>query len=229
MIYLFDDTKQSYISDKINLLEYTDVIEHVSQASLNDVLQMEPALLNAEWIFIHKSFKDSDGGLRKVFEKVSYDIANDGDDVPLLWFSDEDLANPHIDEDCDNFIDGYKKSVFYSRLSKFLEDRRQTGHSKIELLLYGEGQAQLTPVVAAENLLNDLRDKDNNELVSLAELSSSDLMHLVNTSRPQIGIEYLTIVKKIENGEMTVKEFRENIRSIAESYIVYGTNIHNWK
>lgn len=229
MIYLFDDTKQSYISDKINLLEYTDVIEHVSQASLNDVLQMEPALLNAEWIFIHKSFKDSDGGLRKVFEKVSYDIANDGDDVPLLWFSDEDLANPHIDEDCDNFIDGYKKSVFYSRLSKFLEDRRQTGHSKIELLLYGEGQAQRTPVVAAENLLNDLRDKDNNELVSLAELSSSDLMHLVNTSRPQIGIEYLTIVKKIENGEMTVKEFRENIRSIAESYIVYGTNIHNWK
>jgi hypothetical protein len=190
---------------------------------------MEPALLNAEWIFIHKSFKDSDGGLRKVFEKVSYDIANDGDDVPLLWFSDEDLANPHIDEDCDNFIDGYKKSVFYSRLSKFLEDRRQTGHSKIELLLYGEGQAQLTPVVAAENLLNDLRDKDNNELVSLAELSSSDLMHLVNTSRPQIGIEYLTIGKKIENGEMTVKEFRENIRSIAESYIVYGTNIHNWK
>lgn len=229
MIYLFDDTKQSYISEKINLLEYTDVIEHVSQASLNDVLQMEPALLNAEWIFIHKSFKDSDGGLRKVFEKVSYDIANDGDDVPLLWFSDEDLANPHIDEDCDNFIDGYKKSVFYSRLSKFLEDRRQTGHSKIELLLYGEGQEQLTPVVAAENLLNDLRDKDNNEFVSLAELSSSDLMHLVNTSRPQIGIEYLTIVKKIENSEMTVKEFRENIRSIAESYIVYGTNIHNWK
>jgi hypothetical protein len=229
MIYLFDDTNPRYITQYINLLEYTDVIEHVSGACLNDVLQMEPALLDAEWIFIHKSFKDSDGRPRKVFEKVSYDIANDGDDVPLLWFSDEDLANPHIDEDCDNFIDGYKKSVFYSRLSKFLEDRRQTGHSKIELLLYGEGQEQLTPVVAAENLLNDLRDKDNNELVSLAELSSSDLMHLVNTSRPQIGIEYLTIVKKIENGEMTVKEFRENIRSIAESYIVYGTNIHNWK
>lgn len=229
MIYLFDDTNPRYIAQYINLLQYTDVIEHVSQACLNDVLQMEPALLDAEWIFIHKSFKDSDGRPRKVFEKVSYDIANDGDDVPLLWFSDEDLANPHIDEDCDNFIDGYKKSVFYSRLSKFLEDRRQTGHSKIELLLYGEGQEQLTPVVAAENLLNDLRDKDNNELVSLAELSSSDLMHLVNTSRPQIGIEYLTIVKKIENSEMTVKEFRENIRSIAESYIVYGTNIHNWK
>lgn len=229
MIYLFDDTNPRYIAQYINLLQYTDVIEHVSQACLNDVLQMEPALLDAEWIFIHKSFKDSDGRPRRVFEKVSYDIANDGDDVPLLWFSDEDLANPHIDEDCDNFIDGYKKSVFYSRLSKFLEDRRQTGHSKIELLLYGEGQEQLTPVVAAENLLNDLRDKDNNELVSLAELSSSDLMHLVNTSRPQIGIEYLTIVKKIENSEMTVKEFRENIRSIAESYIVYGTNIHNWK
>lgn len=132
MIYLFDDTNQRYITQYINLLEYTDVIEHVNQACLSDVLQMEPALQDAEWIFVHKSFKDSDGGPRRVFEKLSYDIANDGDDVPLLWFSDEDLAEPHIDEDCNNFIDGYKKSVFYSRLSKFLEDRRRCGEAKIE-------------------------------------------------------------------------------------------------
>ena len=229
MIYLFDDTKESYIADKINLLEYTDVIEHVSEACVSDVMQMEPALQSAEWIFIHKSFKDSDGGPRKVFKKVSYDIANDGDDVPLLWFSDEDLAEPHVDEDCDNFIDSYKKSVFYTRLPKFLEDRRRTGVSKIELLLYGEGLEQRTPVIAAETLLNNLRDKEDSALFSLSEISTSELMYLVNTSRPQIGLEYLSIVKKIENGEITVKEFRENIRSIAESYIVYGTNIHNWK
>lgn len=229
MIYLFDDTNPRYIAQYINLLEYTDVIEHVSGACLNDVLQMEPALLDAEWIFIHKSFKDSDGRPRKVFEKVSYDIANDGDDVPLLWFSDEDLAEPHVDEDCANFIDGYKKSVFYSRLSKFLENRRKTGSCKIELLLFGEGLEQRTPVIAAETLLNDIRDKDDTAFVSLSEISSSELMYLINTSRPQIGLEYLAIVKKIENGEISVKEFRENIRSIAESYIVYGTNIHNWK
>ena len=229
MIYLFDDTNSRYIAQYINLLEYTDIIEHVSQACLNDVLQMEPALLDAEWIFIHKSFQDSDGRPRKVFEKVSYDIANDGDDVPLLWFSDEDLAEPHVDEDCDNFIDGYKKSVFYSRLPKFLEDRRKTGRTKIELLLFGEGLEQRTPIIAAETLLNDIRDKEDSTFVSLSEISSTELMYLINTSRPQIGLEYLSIVKKIENGEITVKEFRENIRSIAESYIVYGTNIHNWK
>jgi hypothetical protein len=190
---------------------------------------MEPALQDAEWIFIHKSFKDSDGGPRRVFEKVSYSIANDGDDVPLLWFSDEDLAEPHIDEDCDNFIDGFKKSVFYSRLSKFLEERRRNGSSKIELLLFGEGLEQRTPIIAAETLLNDLRAKDEDAILLLSEISSSELMYLVNTSRPQIGIEYLSLIKKIDAGEITVKEFRENIRSIADSYIVYGTNIHNWK
>lgn len=229
MIYLFDDTDPRYISEYINLLEYTDVIEHVSKACLSDVLQLEPALRDAEWIFIHKSFKDSDGGPRRVFEKVSYSIANDGDDVPLLWFSDEDLAEPHIDEDCDNFIDGFKKSVFYSRLSKFLEERRRNGSSKIDLLLFGEGLEQRTPIIAAETLLNDLRAKDEDAILSLSEISSSELMYLVNTSRPQIGIEYLSLVKKIDGGEITVKEFRENIRSIADSYIVYGTNIHNWK
>jgi hypothetical protein len=229
MIYLFDDTNPRYISEYIDLLEYTDVIEHVSRACLSDVLQMEPALQDAEWIFIHKSFKDSDGGPRRVFEKVSYSIANDGDDVPLLWFSDEDFAEPHIDEDSDNFIDGFKKSVFYSRLSKFLEERRRNGSSKIELLLFGEGLEQRTPIIAAETLLNDLRAKDEDAVLSLSEISSSELMYLVNTSRPQIGIEYLSLIKKIDAGEITVKEFRENIRSIADSYIVYGTNIHNWK
>lgn len=229
MIYLFDDTNQRYITQYINLLEYTDVIEHVNQACLSDVLQMEPALQDAEWIFVHKSFKDSDGGPRKVFEKLSYDIANDGDDVPLLWFSDEDLAEPHIDEDCNNFIDGYKKSVFYSRLSKFLEDRRRCGEAKIELLLFGEGLEQRTPIHAAETLLNDLRAKNEDDVVTLSEISSSELMYLINTSRPQVGVEYLSIVNRIENGDVKVKELRENIRSIAESYIVYGTNTHNWK
>ena len=102
-------------------------------------------------------------------------------------------------------------------------------NTKIELLLFGEGLEQRTPIIAAETLLNDLRAKDEDAILSLSEISSSELMYLVNTSRPQIGIEYLSLIKKIDAGEITVKEFRENIRSIADSYIVYGTNIHNWK
>lgn len=229
MIYLFDDTNPRYISERINLQEFTDVIEHVSQAGLEDVLILEPALKEAEWIFIHKSFKDSDGGLRRVFEKISYDIASDGDEVPLLWFSDEDPAEPHADEDCTNFIDKYKKSVFYSRLSAFLEDRRKTGEVNIELLLFGEGLEQRTPVVVAEKILTNLRCKDDNDKVSLSDISSSDLMYLINTSRPQIGVEYLSIMRDVESGKISVKDFKQNIRRVAESFIVYGTNIYNWK
>lgn len=229
MIYLFDDTNPQYISERINLLEFTDVIEYVSRASVDDILLMEPALREAEWIFVHKSFRDSVGGSKKVFEKVSYDIANDGDDVPLLWFSDEDIAEPHIDEYSNNFIDGYKKSIFYSRLCAFLEDRRKNKSANIGLLLYGEGLEQRTPVLIAEALLNAIRSKDGGQVMTMSDISTSDLMYLINISRPAINTEYASVVRKIENGEMFVKDFKDNIKRIADSFIIYGTNIYNWQ
>ena len=229
MIYLFDDTNEAYISQYIRLLEFTDVLVHMSRISGREVKLMEPALINAEWIFVHKSFKDSEGGPRDVYKYVVNTVADYGDEVPLILFSDEDRPNPVIDRDCKNLIESYKKSVFYSRLASFLENRRSTGIANIDLLLYGAG-AEVDKVTSSGNrLLAAVRGKNDDDTVCVGDFLPSDLMYIINCARPAIGIEYSQLAELIERGEIAVGEYRRNLRELIESYIVYGTNIHSWK
>ena len=229
MIYLFDDTSDLYISKYINILEFTDVLVHISGISGREVKLMEPSLRNAEWIFIHKSFKDSEGGPREVYDYVVNDIADYGDEVPLILFSDEDRPEPQIDRDYKNLIEAYKKSVFYSRLSSFLENRRMSGETKIDLLLYGAGVEIDKVAESGTRILTANRTKDDDDIIRLEDFSAADMMYVINSARPNIEIEYATLMQLIEQGRISARTLRRNINGIIESFIVYGTNIHHWE
>lgn len=229
MIYLFDDTSDLYISKYINTLEFTDVLVHVSAISGGEVKLMEPSLRNAEWIFIHKSFKDSEGGPREVYDYVVNEIADYGDEVPLILFSDEDRPEPQIDRDYKNLIEAYKKSVFYSRLSSFLENRRMSGEAKIDLLLYGSGVEIEKVAESGGRILTANRTKADGDIISLEDFSAADMMYVINSARPNIEIEYATLMQLVEQGRVSAGELRRNINGIIESFIVYGTNIHHWE
>ena len=229
MIYLFDDTSDLYISKYINTLEFTDVLVHVSAVSGREVKLMEPSLRNAEWIFIHKSFKDSEGGPREVYDYVVNDIADYGDEVPLILFSDEDRPEPQIDRDYKNLIEAYKKSVFYSRLSSFLENRRSLGEAKIDLLLYGAGVEVEKVTESGGRILTSNRTKADDDIISLYDFSAADMMYVINSARPNIEMEYATLMQLIEQGRISARTLRRNINGIIESFIVYGTNIHHWE
>ena len=229
MIYLFDDTSDLYISKYINTLEFTDVLVHVSAVSGREVKLMEPSLRGAEWIFIHKSFKDSEGGPREVYDYVVNDIADYGDEVPLILFSDEDRPEPQIDRDYKNLIEAYKKSVFYSRLSSFLENRRSLGEATIDLLLYGAGVEVEKVTESGGRILTSNRTKADNDIISLDDFSAADMMYVINSARPNIEMEYATLMQLIEQGRISARTLRRNINGIIESFIVYGTNIHHWE
>lgn len=229
MIYLFDDTSDLYISKYINTLEFTDVLVHVSAVSGREVKLMEPSLRGAEWIFIHKSFKDSEGGPREVYDYVVNDIADYGDEVPLILFSDEDRPEPQIDRDYKNLIEAYKKSVFYSRLSSFLENRRSLGEAKIDLLLYGAGVEVEKVTESGGRILTSNRTKADDDIISLDDFSAADMMYVINSARPNIEMEYATLTQLIEQGRISARTLRRNINGIIESFIVYGTNIHHWE
>ena len=229
MIYLFDDTSDLYISKYINTLEFTDVLVHVSAVSGREVKLMEPSLRNAEWIFIHMSFKDSEGGPREVYDYVVNDIADYGDEVPLILFSDEDRPEPQIDRDYKNLIEAYKKSVFYSRLSSFLENRRSLGEAKIDLLLYGAGVEVEKVTESGGRILTSNRTKADDDIISLDDFSAADMMYVINSARPNIEMEYATLMQLIEQGRISARTLRRNINGIIESFIVYGTNIHHWE
>ena len=229
MIYLFDDTSDLYISKYINTLEFTDVLVHVSAVSGREVKLMEPSLRGAEWIFIHKSFKDSEGGPREVYDYVVNDIADYGDEVPLILFSDEDRPEPQIDRDYKNLIEAYKKSVFYSRLSSFLENRRSLGEAKIDLLLYGAGVEVEKVTESGGRILTSNRTKADDDIISLDDFSAADMMYVINSARPNIEMEYATLTQLIEQGRISARTLRRNINGIIESFIVYGTNRHHWE
>lgn len=229
MIYLFDDTSGLYISKYINTLEFTDVLVHVSAISGGEVKLMEPSLRNAEWIFIHKSFKDSEGGPREVYDYVVNEIADYGDEVPLILFSDEDRPEPQIDRDYKNLIEAYKKSVFYSHLSSFLENRRMSGEAKIDLLLYGAGVEIEKVTESGGRILTANRTKADGDIIGLEDFSAADMMYVINSARPNIEIEYATLMQLVEQGKVSAGALRRNINGIIESFIVYGTNIHHWE
>lgn len=229
MIYLFDDTNEMYIQKFFQPLEFTDVLVYKSCVSGREVRLMEPSLSNAEWIFIHKSFKDSEGGPREVYDYIVNDIADYGDEIPLILFSDEDRPTPIIDKESKNLIESYKKSVFYSRLASFLENRRISGMANIELLLYGVGGEIEKIINAGIKLLTAVRTKGETEKLSLADISVTDLMCLINSARPNIGIEYSVLMQRIETLSIRVGDYRSNIKAIIESFIEYGTNIYSWK
>jgi hypothetical protein len=63
----------------------------------------------------------------------------------------------------------------------------------------------------------------------MEDVSSADLMYLINSARPEIKIEFAQLVELIENGQVSIAQYRYNIREVIESYIVYGANIHSWK
>ena len=229
MTYPFADTSDLYIPKYINTLEFTDVLVHVSAVSGREVKLMEPSLRGAEWIFIHKSFKDSEGGPREVYDYVVNDIADYGDEVPLILFSDEDRPEPQIDRDYKNLIEAYKKSVFYSRLSSFLENRRSLGEAKIDLLLYGAGVEVEKVTESGGRILTSNRTKADDDIISLDDFSAADMMYVINSARPNLEMEYATLMQLIEQGRISARTLRRNINGIIESFIVYGTNIHHWE
>ena len=203
MIYLFDDTSGLYISKYINTLEFTVVLVHVSAISGWEVKLMEPSLRNAEWIFIHKSFKDSEGGPREVYDYVVNEIADYGDEVPLILFSDEDRPEPQIDRDYKNLIEAYKKSVFYSRLSSFLENRRMAGEAKSDLLLFGAGVDIEKVAESGGRILTANRTIAYGDIIGLEDFSAADMMYVINSARPNIEIEYATLMQLVEQGRVS--------------------------
>jgi hypothetical protein len=55
------------------------------------------------------------------------------------------------------------------------------------------------------------------------------MMYVINSARPNIGMEYATLMQLIEQGRISARTLRRNINGIIESFIVYGTNIHHWE
>jgi hypothetical protein len=103
------------------------------------------------------------------------------------------------------------------------------GEAKIDLLLYGAGVEVEKVTESGGRILTSNRTKADNNIISLDDFSAADMMYVINSARPNIEMEYATLMQLIEQGRISARTLRRNINGIIESFIVYGTNIHHWE
>lgn len=228
MIYLFDDTDQKYIDKHIDFNEYSDVITFVHRAKSSDIDVYEHALKKADCILIHRSFRDLDDvNKNTVYEKVINDISNLGYSIPLVIYSDGDREVADFKND--RFLRQIKKLKVYERLKLFLDEYRRSKTIDLRILGYGETNVLQTVIESANIILSKIRFNRPEEVLRPEMLAEIRLKDLIERSQPSLGISYLELLFKIENGEVMIGKFRENINSIVKSFNNYGKNLYTWQ
>ena len=216
MIYLIDDTPQSQISTFLNLEDYSDILDRREDLSLEDA----DYLMDADCILIHTSYHN-----RSVLNKIRETVCDFGDNVPLVMFSDSDLPEPVFDGENRNFIEKIKKNVMYSMLPGFLQYYRGSGKADLNVLAYGEQWIRKEVNTMASKLLSKIMFLKGDSPLDKDDIDAESLMTILNLSQPEIGVTLYDILED----EQTVKEFRENINAITESFNTYGKNVYHWK
>lgn len=216
MIYLIDDTPQSQISTFLNLEDYSDILDRREDLSLEDA----DYLIDADCILIHTSYHN-----RSVLNKIRETVCDFGDNVPLVMFSDSDLPEPVFDGENRNFIETFKKNVMYSMLPGFLQYYRGSGKADLNVLAYGEQWIRKEVNTMASKLLSKIMFLKGDSPLDKDDIDAESLMTILNLSQPEIGVTLYDILED----EQTVKEFRENINAITESFNTYGKNVYHWK
>ena len=216
MIYLIDDTPQSQISTFLNLEDYSDILDRREDLSLEDA----DYLMDADCILIHTSYHN-----RSVLNKIRETVCDFGDNVPLVMFSDSDLPEPVFDGENRNFIETFKKNVMYSMLPGFLQYYRGSGKADLNVLAYGEQWIRKEVNTMASKLLSKIMFLKGDSPLDKDDIDAESLMTILNLSQPEIGVTLYDILED----EQPVKEFRENINAITESFNTYGKNVYHWK
>jgi len=122
MIYLIDDTPVQMLEGFLNPSEYSDVLKRLDSIPLDDV----PTLSGASCVLMHSSYADP-SVKRRVQQICDY-----GGSTPLVLFSDGDKETAEFNGQ--TYIISIKKSVLYSRLSRFLKDFRKKGRINLGIL-----------------------------------------------------------------------------------------------
>lgn len=196
--------------------DYSDILDRREDLSLEDA----DYLMDADCILIHTSYHN-----RSVLNKIRETVCDFGDNVPLVMFSDSDLPEPVFDGENRNFIETFKKNVMYSMLPGFLQYYRGSGKADLNVLAYGEQWIRKEVNTMASKLLSKIMFLKGDSPLDKDDIDAESLMTILNLSQPEIGVTLYDILED----EQTVKEFRENINAITESFNTYGKNVYHWK
>lgn len=241
MIYLIDDNQNNqrenlgidFVNDESYAAVLT-VVDKIEKRGLRDLSNLQ-FLNDAACILLHSSTEDYDfenelfiSGSRTNVIKIVENIAEEGDNIPLVLFSNGMSETVYNYESTPCFIHQINKNLFYSHLYDFVENYKQSGNIEMRILAWGKNFQSKEISTLADILLQpaiycDGTDLFQTNLVSDAQTSLEKFISLAFGSD-----NVCDILKNLEHAPITVSEFRNKVNRITESYLKYGKNIYPW-
>lgn len=243
MIYLIDDNQdnQRLKFYNISFVEegvfdgYLTSIEKIEKKNdLKDISHLE-FLKSSDCILLHSTTEDYDkekesfcGGSNINSINIKEIIAQEGEKIPLVLFSNRMGEAEYDYERNPNYIPSIKKNFFYERLFDFLEFYKETGKVELRMLAWGKNFASKEISRLAFNILSSLELKNMHENLVLSDLSKvlRDFSLFIELSLP--NNDFNAILNELEDNPITTHEFKRKINLITESFTKYGKNIHSW-
>lgn len=243
MIYLIDDNQGNQRLSQYNIsfveedtfkgyLTSIEKIEKREQASDSSHLEF---LKDAKCILLHSTTEDWDAdkgflkGSRTNAIKIKESIAEEGDKIPLVLFSNSMGEPVYSYENNPNYIREIKKNLLYERLYDFVENYKNTGLIELRILAWGKHfQAKEASKLAAILLetVAFLNGTDKFEITSISDRQEV-FKAFIEMSLPNANS--LDIMRELEDNPINISEFRNKVNLISESFLKYGKNIYPWK
>ena len=243
MIYLIDDNQTD---QRLNLYNISFVEEDTFKGYLTSIERLEKRekandishlsfLKDAKCILLHTTTEDWDDekgflpGSTTNAGKIKEDIADFGDKIPLVLFSNGMSETVYSQKENPNLIREIKKNILYEHLYDFVEYYKNTGEIELRILAWGKNFQAKEVSHLANNLLETTAFLNGTEPFDISRLSNTqqDFKALIEMSLPDTG--YLDILSDLENNPISIGDFRNRVNLLSESFLKYGKNIYPWK
>lgn len=215
MIHLIDDTPLEMLNRYMDVEDYRDILVRIDNLDMSDL----SVLSDSDCILIHSSYHDT-----RVKKQIQI-LADFGDRIPLVCFSDGDL--PEAEWDGNNSITAFKKTRMYSYLPIFLSLYRKYGEINLKILADGEHYLRKEAEQLAVTILDPLMFLEASAPIAFTDEQWVAFKEFFSLTQPEIGISYSEVRKKITS--MSIGEFRSQINRIIDDFNKYGKNLHSWR
>ena len=243
MIYLIDDNQNEQRLNNYNITfvedgkfnGYLKSIEELEVGkSFSDTSHLD-FLKTADCILLHSTTEDYNkekgfiSGSKTNVIKIKELISQEGEQIPLVLFSNSMSVTEFDFESNLNYISSIKKNLFYERLFDFLDHYKNNGKVELRILAWGKNFSSKEISKLGFEILNSIELKENSEVLKLSDLSKgiNSFKSFIELSLPKNNIN--DILNEIEDNPITIQDFRIKITQIKESYDKYGKNIYTWK
>jgi hypothetical protein len=241
MIYLIDDNQNNQrenlgigFVDNGDFEGFLTSVEKIEKRDVSDISHLD-FLKDANCILLHTTTEDYDkakgafiSGSRTNAIKIIETIAEEGDKIPLVLFSNGMGEPVYFPEKNPNYLQAIKKNLFYAHLYDFLEHYKNTGAIEFRILVWGKNFIAREITQLTESLLEPVAAMNETNKFTINHFNTQqEFKRFIALSLPDADSQ--SILNDLENNPITIAEFKSKINLITESFVKYGKNIYPWK